>query len=351
MPRSLLLLALLCAGCVVVVTSTPAPIPSAAVITSTRAAPTLLPATVTPAVIAIVTPTPPATAPSPTSPPATETPSPTATGIGTATAQNPGPPTLLPTPTASIPPNATAAPIGISLFTIAPETIRPGDLVTLTWQAEGEQVALWRIALDGRLVQSYTVPLSGTLSVASPPDQQGRLDFALFATAGASTAQAFVSVRVLCVYDWFMAPAPADCPASPPRQTLMAAERFEHGLMLWTQFDDLIHVLYNDGASPYWDAFANAWFEGQPEDDPDLVPPPGLFQPRRGFGVAWRTGYVSPSAVVRDRLGWAIEPEFEIPSGQWQCDAAPRYARCYVTGPGGVVYVLQPERSGWGPWP
>jgi len=348
MPRPLLLLALLCAGCIVVVTPTPAPTSSVGVITSTRAAPTLPPVTATPAVIAIVTPTATATAPSPTPPPPTETPPPTATGTETATGL---PPTLLPSPTASVPPNATAAPIGISLFAIAPEEIRPGDLVTLTWQAAGEQAALWRIALDGRLVQSYTVPLSGTLSVASPPDQQGRLDFALFATAGASTAQAFVSVRVLCLYDWFMAPAPADCPAGPPRQTLMAAERFEHGLMLWTQFDDLIHVLYSDGASPYWDALANAWFAGQPEDDPDLVPPPGLFQPRRGFGVAWRTGYVSPSAVVRDRLGWAIEPEFEIPSGHWQCDAAPRYARCYVTGPGGVVYVLQPERSGWGPWP
>jgi hypothetical protein len=298
--------------------------------------------------VAIVTPTPTVTQPTLTPLPPTGTPLPTATGTETATAL---PATRLPSPTTSAPPNATAAPIGIGLFTIAPEQIRPGEVVTLTWQVTAQQAVLWRLAPDGRLVQSYTVPLSGTLSVAAPPEQQGRLDFTLFATSGASTAQAFVSVQVLCAYDWFMAPAPAECAASAARQTRMAAERFERGLMLWTEFDDRIHVLYDDGAAPYWDVMANAWFPGQPEDDPDLVPPPGLFQPRRGFGTAWRTGYVSPSEVVRDRLGWATEPESAIPAGQWQCDAGPSYSRCYVSGPGGAVYVLQPERSGWGPWP
>jgi len=144
---------------------------------------------------------------------------------------------------------------------------------------------------------------------------------------------------------------PAECPATAPRQIAMAAERFEHGQMLWTQYQDRIFVLYSDGKSPQWDALTNLWFEGQPEDDPSLTPPPGLYQPRRGFGVAWRTGYVSPNEVVRDRLGWAIEPEFGIPAGYYQCDATPRYTRCYITGPFNAVYVLQPERSGWGIWP
>jgi hypothetical protein len=109
--------------------------------------------------------------------------------------------------------------------------------------------------------------------------------------------------------------------------------------------------LYADGSAPFWDVMPNGWFVGQPEDDPTIVPPPGFFQPRRGFGLVWRTGYVSPTAVVRDRLGWATDPEAELPSGRWQCDAAPSYSRCYVTGPGGATYVLQPERSGWGLWP
>jgi hypothetical protein len=237
-------------------------------------------------------------------------------------------------------------PISIVHFAVEPVEIRPGQPVTLTWQVVAEQAILWRIGADGRLAESFAVPLSGTLTLATPPEQRNRLDFDLYATAGASAAQATVSVRLLCPDDWFFPNGPAECPAAPARATLVVAEHFERGLMLWTQFDDRIYVLYSDGAAPRWDSFSNAWFPGQPEDDPSLAPPPGLFQPRRGFGVAWRTGYVSPVQVVRDRLGWATEPEFEIASGFFQCDAGPSYSRCYLTGPGGV-YVLEPERSGW----
>jgi hypothetical protein len=129
----------------------------------------------------------------------------------------------------------------------------------------------------------------------------------------------------------------------------MQLQPFERGWMLWTQASDRIYALYADGRSPRWDAWSNAWFPGQPETDPSLTPPPGLYQPVRGIGVAWRTGYVSPSEVVGARLGWATAPEAAVPNPRFQCDSLPKYSRCYFTGPGGAVYVLEPERSGWGP--
>jgi hypothetical protein len=238
-------------------------------------------------------------------------------------------------------------PISIVSFAIAPAEARPGDLVTLAWQAVAQAVEVWRLAPDGRLAEAWTVPVSGTLTVPVPAEQRYRLDFLLTATAGGSSASALVSTRVLCPDDWFFSGGPPECPASPPHLTAMAAERFERGLMLWTQYDDRIYILYSDGAAPHWDVLANAWFPGQLESDPALVPPTGLYQPVRGFGVAWRTGHVSPAQVVRDRLGWATEPEFEISGGAFQCDAGPSYSRCYLTGPGGAVYALEPERSGW----
>jgi hypothetical protein len=320
---------------------TPTPRPSAAVMTSTRLPTASSVPSATPLSIVIVSATPSATATQ--TPLVTDTPTATPTLAGTLTPQVP---TDIPPIRATQQPNTTAAPISIVRFTIQPAEVRPGEAVTLAWEAVAEQATLWRVSADGRLAELFAVPVSGTLVISIPPEQRNRIEFALFATAGASTAQATVSARVLCPDAWFFANGPPECPAGPAHATLMAAERFERGLMLWTQYDDRIHVLYNGGAMPRWDTLANGWFPGQPEDDPALTPPAGLFQPRRGFGLAWRTGYVSPTQVVRDRLGWATEPEFEIANGYYQCDAGPSYSRCYLTGPGGV-YVLEPERAGW----
>jgi hypothetical protein len=96
-------------------------------------------------------------------------------------------------------------------------------------------------------------------------------------------------------------------------------------------------------------AQANGWFAGQPETDPSLTPPAGLFQPVRGFGVAWRANNAPPGLTVRDRLGWATEAEASL-TGSFQCDSAPKYNHCYLSGPGGAVYHLLPEFSGWQVW-
>jgi hypothetical protein len=329
----------LCTGCVVVVSGTPAPTASPAVSVATRVdtqaeantapAPTAGP-TATESPLQIVTSTPSLTpSPAPATATATATPTPSATSSPL--------PSLTPPPSATatfgVPPDTTAAPIGITLFTIAPAQVRPGEAVTLTWQATAQVLTLWRVAADGHLTDQLTVPLSSTVTLMVPVEQRGRADFALVASAGASTAQAVVSVRLLCPADWFFANGPAECPAGAARSTGMAAQRFERGLMLWTQFDDQIYLLYGDGAAPAWHATANAWFNGQPLDDPALVPPAGYYQPVRGFGLAWRTGPLTGSLTPRDRLGWGIEPEFGIEAGQVQCAEAPNATRCYLTGP------------------
>jgi hypothetical protein len=241
---------------------------------------------------------------------------------------------------------ANPVPPSITAFTIAPPQIMPGQPVTLTWQATGEHVTIQRLDALGRLGEFYHVAPSGSLQLSTPPEQRGEAQFMLFAASGASSAQAVARVVIVCPDTWFFANPPSLCPASPPHSTVMQAQHFEQGLMLWTQYNDRIYILYDTG-QPRWDALANAWFPGQPENDPSLVPPAGLYQPVRGFGAAWRTGYVSPVQVVRDRLGWATDEEFGVPNAHMQCDSAPKYSRCYLTGPGGVVVVLEPERSGW----
>jgi hypothetical protein len=111
-------------------------------------------------------------------------------------------------------------------------------------------------------------------------------------------------------------PATATVPQCPPLpaltevKTQAAVQHFEHGLMFWLQERDEIWVLI---ATPtkdqfYWRVLPNTWSEGQPEVDPKVQPPAGRFQPRRGFGVAWRSGGGSYGPQRRD-LGWAVDEE------------------------------------------
>ena len=349
--------ALLCAGCFVVETPSPAA-PTAPLVTSTPPPTALVFPSATAITIQTATPT---VSPAPSSTlsaPATQTPSATPSStIAVSPSDTPsGTPgaaadtaTPLPPASATAPPLATAPPISIVSFKVSPVTINPGESVTLTWEAVGEQVTLYRLDALGRLAELFSVPISGSLTLPTPAGQRGQVNFALFATAGGSSASASVSAAIRCPDNWFFANPPTLCPGSPPNQGTLAAEHFEHGLMLWTAYQDRIYLLYGDGASPRWDAQQNGWFAGQPESDPNLAPPAGFFQPVRGFGLTWRTGYVSPSQVVRDRLGWATEPEASL-QGAVQCDSAPKYNRCYLSAPGGGVYVLEPERSDWHIW-
>jgi hypothetical protein len=104
-----------------------------------------------------------------------------------------------------------------------------------------------------------------------------------------------------------------DCPPLPAAtetETQAAVQHFEHGLMFWLQARAEIWVLV---ASPlnnqfYWRVLPDLWVEGQPEVDPNLQPPAGRFQPKRGFGYAWRIGGGSVGAQQAD-LGWAIDEE------------------------------------------
>jgi serine/threonine protein kinase len=91
------------------------------------------------------------------------------------------------------------------------------------------------------------------------------------------------------------------CPRGPVVQAAGAWEPFEGGQMLWREDLRRIYVLHQAGA---WRVYDDNWREGDLVWDTDLVPPAGLYQPVRGFGLAWRE-----EADVRDALGWATAEE------------------------------------------
>jgi hypothetical protein len=260
---------------------------------------------------------------------------------------SPVPPTATgtPLPAASAPP-----PVFISDFSAYPAHIEAGDSVTLTWEASGDWATIYKTDEQGRLIEpSYPVSLTGTLVLTTSMALRNQADFFLYAGAGNIYERSLVSVPIGCPDEWFFPDPPAGCPLA-PHVTTAVAQHFEHGKLLWLQasgeerpFDE-IYALYDDNVSPHWQTMVDDWEPDMPETDPEIVPPPGLFQPVRGFGKVWRE-----RPGVRERLGWATDEEFQIENGVIQC-AAGAYASCYVTGPEGVVYVLYANGADWAAW-
>ncbi len=223
--------------------------------------------------------------------------------------------------------------------------------MTLAWTAAAEWVRLTPLDSQGRLTNvSISLPISGTL-VVTPEAGGNSQGYILFAASGDTSTSAAVTVRLRCQAEWFFPNPPSVCPLSAPHAAAMAAQPFEHGLMLWadqwTSGGPAILALINGGVSGRgeWQEWPDQWVAGMPESDPTLTPPPGLFEPRRGFGKLWRE-----QVALRDKLGWATAPEAALPGGLWQWDALAKYNSVYITGPGGLVYVLGPEHASWAVW-
>ena len=89
-------------------------------------------------------------------------------------------------------------------------------------------------------------------------------------------------------------------------QIQVAEQVFENGRMFWLQPTGQIWVMIvtSEGRGD-WQIYEDTFVEGEPESDPELVPPEGMEQPTRGFGKLWRE-----NPDLREALGWAITPEF-----------------------------------------
>jgi serine/threonine-protein kinase len=91
------------------------------------------------------------------------------------------------------------------------------------------------------------------------------------------------------------------CPRTEAITVTAAWQPFEQGRLLWRKDLNLIYVLKPDHT---WLSTGDRWREGDPDSDPAIVPPNGLYQPVRGFGQVWRE-----LPGVRESLGWATAEE------------------------------------------
>jgi hypothetical protein len=172
--------------------------------------------------------------------------------------------------------------------------------------------------------------------------ERNPIPFMLFAgREGAETAQAGVTIPLTCPDDWFFSPAPDGCPANTALVSDAVEQPFEHGVMVWVKEQDRIYVFFDDPTSPKWNIYTDDWSDGDPIDDPTIIPPAGLYQPVRGFGLIWRE-----EPDVRRRLGWAVKPEAAF-STAYQTTSRFKYNDLYLRALDGNVWRMLPERSGW----
>ncbi len=233
-----------------------------------------------------------------------------------------------------------------------------GEGISLTWEAAGEQATICPRVGDSNVGCRclFDVSLTGS-HVIEPADIVGAYTgFELTVDVGEERAVRHAPLRVECpdrFSDWFFDDPPGICPEDAPLSSYGAAQRFEHGMMIWVEASDTYYVFLNHDENVSereqgWSTLTSLRIiEGplalKPGAAPDNrvaeTPPDGLFEPVSGFGLVWR-GEVVGAESLRAALGWAVEPEVGFDT-VYQCETSCGASwDCYLQGPEGEIFHL-----------
>ena len=287
-------------------------------------------------------------------------PSATATRIFNATptptrAQAATTPTEGPSPTPLMGPIPTQSPLTITptqglvlgnleieYFTTNASSLRPGDKLTLFWSTKGvEKATIYRLDAKGKRQQLWNVARAGSIEVATKAEDRDVVQFLLTIGDATNHLDQTLAVPLSCSEPWFFEPQPSACAPSPAIVSAEVEQTFERGVMVWVQAQTRIYVLFNDNQKPLWAYYPDEFKDGQPDRDPGLSPPAGLFQPIRGFGLVWRT-----REKVRERLGWATGAEFPF-DGMLQGDGTVEGGVMYIRDKSGNILELSDKGVSW----
>lgn len=326
-PRSTFLLlaaaAILLAACTptpVVTVPTLAALPAATeteVAAIVQPSPTLAPATLENTAAALApteTPSPPPAAASATGTPVAATPSPADTATATSAATQPPTVTpsltitmtITPTPSHTLTPTLDVGGFSALIDMAARITVQPPDVrygpgtATALW-AIGDQIA--GTALASRPVATDAASLPSVIVIGtSPANGTGGIGAACATPPGGA-------VGVFLNSDPAFA-AQLGCAIAGPTETAGAVQSFERGLMIYrasafTGAPGTIEAISSDNR---FSRYADSWISGVDPDSGNLMPPPGLIEPIRGFGKVWRS-----DGGLAARLGWALAGEQGLP--------------------------------------
>ncbi len=263
---------------------------------------------------------------------------PTPISIGDSTAPDNDSPTPEPDPQAS-----QTSESKVVFFRSNVKEADPGDSITLEWSTnDTPTVTLWHLTPTGQLGRWWDVTPDGSFDYTIGPDEKNATRFALFATGYDDRSEtASVTIAIRCSDGWFFEHAPNICPAALALSSAGVVQHFEGGTMIWVEEEDQIYVLFDDVHSPGWNRFVDQWDPAEPDNDPTLTPPDGLYQPVRGFGLVWRE-----EPGIRDRMGWAVDEESSFETIVQRTSYA-KYNETYILAHDGKIWRLHPERSAW----
>ena len=239
------------------------------------------------------------------------------------------------------------SPPSILSFTVDPTEIVQGESVSLSWQASGGTEAHICWVTHEAILACVPGPLDpdgGTQTVApTAPGRPGVADMVFTVNNSAGSAETHVSVTIACAEEPLPELADQGLYGNCPYGTAVgsaAYQAFSGGTMLWFEGDRTIYVLYADGR---YESYPDDFREGDPESDRAIIPPDGLYQPVRGFGLVWRT-----HEQVRDGLGWGLAPEMAFQGwGQSYSGSGMHNSGTFIRFVDGSVILLSHFGSTW----
>jgi len=262
-------------------------------------------------------------------------------------------PVLTQTSAATVtPPRATPRPVlptatpwqpRIFSFSTSPTEVTPGGIVTADWTADGQSASLCLRMGGGAVIRCWDVSVSGTQNVVIEDFYREDLLLDLtVSTPDGLEAIASIFLPLACPDDWwFFEDPPNNCPQDRPQISDAAAQYFENGWMLWIEEYDAIYVFF-EGSGQTFTTFFDIASDGDTDDDDDeYQPPEGRYVPVSGFGLVWRR-----EEWVRERLGWALAPEFGFDT-TYQWESGLNYGRLYLLDPEERIAVLNFNAQTW----
>ncbi len=253
-------------------------------------------------------------------------------------------PTYTPTPDFS----AVGAQARILDFSVSPaEILSPawrqlgqGDVITLTWEVEGEHVIV-PCAPDEPACPPAPLKGSKTYKFYDGPtgiaDHWVDLTLSVWGAGYITTAEQTLRAYVKCHYHWFQAGLSAWCPDWDYGGFDVVGQTFEHGLMIWMPPNNVTVLLEVEG-NPY------RAFYALPQTAPDLAslqPPAGRYAPEARVASVW-LGMFKGTEDLRAQLGWATAPAVNFTT-YMQAERTPPEvtAQNYQLAPDGRVFSLQ----------
>lgn len=231
-----------------------------------------------------------------------------------------------------------STPLRINAFSAyAVTTENYNDEVHISWDTSGADSVEIYVGYAESIAKRYYVDAASGSWVELVTDPVLRIaEVGLVIRKDGQEVRTSIDVQLACEHDYFF---PDDavtyplylCPVADAKDWSIAWQPFEHGFMVYAQAKQqenggidapffprsyswphegppaFIAVFVDgNGLSPsqYHYVDVDLWREGDPESDPALTPPEGLYQPVRGFGKIWREGF-----ELQERLGWATSPE------------------------------------------